>query len=269
MSKKASVNFFRLHGKTAFITGATGYFGSKFSLTLARHGAHVIINGRNLKKLESLRKKIKLKGGSVSIANFDILNFNDLKKFTSKIKKIDILINNAYDSSANQKSRNLKKYNENFYKSFLINVLAANNLIKNLEKKLTRNVKSKQTSSVINIGSIYGIRCPDFGVYEAKQNPNPEYYGSSKAALIQLKKYYSVKLAKKKIRVNTISPGAFPNKDTIKKFPIFAKKILKKIPLQRIGTPEDLLSAVLYLSSESSSYVTGTNIKIDGGWSAW
>jgi len=269
MNQKKSLKFFQLQKKIAFITGASGYLGSELSIALASQGAHVIINGRNLEKLEILCKKIKLKGGRVSIANFDILNLKDSKKFTSKIKKIDILINNAYDGSVNQISKNLKNYNKNFCKSFLINVFATNNLIKNLEKKLARTAKSKQTSSIINIGSIYGIKSPDFNVYENKQNPNPEYYGSSKAALIQLTKYYSIKLAKKRIRVNAISPGAFPNKDTIKKFPEFAKRILKKIPLQRIGKPADLVSAVLFLSSESSSYVTGINIKIDGGWSAW
>ena len=94
---------------------------------------------------------------------------------------------------------------------------------------------------------------------------NPPSYGASKAGVIQLTKYFATYLANDKIRVNSISPGAFPSQE-VQKSPGFIKNLILKIPLGRIGLPEDLGGPIVFLASDSSSYITGQNFCIDGGW---
>jgi len=265
--KKINMDYLNLKGKTVFITGATGYFGNNLSIAMAKKGAKVILNGRNLKKLKKLNTKLKKLKLKSEIANFDINDFKRLEFNTKKIKKLDVLIHNAYDSSINYSDKSLNVNNKNSSSSFMLSFFSVNNLNKIFFKKMKKSRNS--TSSIINISSIYGSRSPDFSIYEKKQKPSPEFYGAGKAALSQLTKYYAVKYAPFKIRVNAISPGAFPNILTQKKFPNFKKNILKKIPLKRLGIPEDLVVAVLFLASDSSSYITGINLGVDGGWSAW
>ena len=116
---------------------------------------------------------------------------------------------------------------------------------------------------------MYGLVSPKPENYKNfNKMSNPPYYGAVKAALIQYTKYAAVNLAKYNIRVNSISPGAFPNLLT-QKNKNFINKLKKNIPLNRIGKPNDLKTSIVYLCSKNSSYVTGTNLIVDGGWTAW
>ena len=124
-------------------------------------------------------------------------------------------------------------------------------------------------ASIINISSIYGNLSPDPHIYKKTKLDNPPHYGVVKAGLQQLTKYAAVNLAKYKIRVNSISPGPFPNKRIRKKYPEFINRLKKKVPANRIGNPDEINTAILFLSSKYSSFVNGINIPIDGGWSAW
>ena len=113
---------------------------------------------------------------------------------------------------------------------------------------------------------MYGIISPDFLIYD--EHPeffNSAQYGASKAAVIQLTRYYANYLASKNIRVNCITPGPFPS-EQVQKTDAFIKKLVNKVPLKRIGKPEDLNGTLLLLASEASSFITGQNIIIDGGW---
>ena len=116
---------------------------------------------------------------------------------------------------------------------------------------------------------MYGSIIPDPNIYGKSGLDNPPYYGVSKAALEHYGKYASVNLAKYGIRVNTISPGPFPNKTIIKKYPKFIQNLKKKNPMYKIGAPKDIITSVLFLSSPYSSFITGSNIPIDGGWKLW
>jgi gluconate 5-dehydrogenase len=130
-------------------------------------------------------------------------------------------------------------------------------------------MKENKKGSIVNIASMYGIVSPDFRAYENDADLlNPPNYGAAKAGIIQLTRYYAVYFAKDDIRVNCVSPGAFPSYD-IKKRQNFIKKLSDRIPIGRIGNPEELGGAVVFLSSEASSYITGQNLVVDGGWTAW
>jgi NAD(P)-dependent dehydrogenase (short-subunit alcohol dehydrogenase family) len=98
---------------------------------------------------------------------------------------------------------------------------------------------------------------------------NPPHYGAAKAALLQYTRYAAVHLAPQGIRVNAISPGAFPPEVVQQRDPAFAAALTQKVPMGRLGTPEDLGGAVVFLASSAARFVTGANLPVDGGWTAW
>ena len=126
----------------------------------------------------------------------------------------------------------------------------------------------KKKGNILNIGSAYGHVAPDYKLYDSSKFANPPSYGAAKAGVIQLTKYYSVILAKHNINVNCLSPGGIYNeeKPQNKKF---VKKYSSRVPLSKMGNVESLFTGILFLASESSDYVNGQNIIIDGGLSSW
>jgi NAD(P)-dependent dehydrogenase (short-subunit alcohol dehydrogenase family) len=98
---------------------------------------------------------------------------------------------------------------------------------------------------------------------------NPPHYGAAKAALLQYTRYAAVHLAPQGIRVNAISPGPFPPEAVQQRDPTFAAALTQKVPMGRLGKPEDMGGAVVFLASSASRFVTGANLPVDGGWTAW
>jgi gluconate 5-dehydrogenase len=145
--------------------------------------------------------------------------------------------------------------------------VSSHRLVKNALPFLLKASRKNGGSSVINIASMYGIISPDLSIYSSADNSNPPYYGAAKAALIQWTRYAACEFANKGIRFNSISPGAFPGVEAQKNH-VLMNNIRSKIPLNRIGDPKDLLGVIILLSSHLSSYITGSNIVIDGGWTA-
>ena len=129
-------------------------------------------------------------------------------------------------------------------------------------------MKKNNSGSIINISSMYGIVSPDPSIYENNNFNNPPSYGAGKAAIIQFTRYSACYLSKNGIRVNAISPGPFPNQD-VQKNHDFISKLEKKTPIGRIGHPNEIKGAIVFLASNASSYVTGENIHVDGGWTSW
>ncbi len=119
-------------------------------------------------------------------------------------------------------------------------------------------------ASVVSVSSIYGMVGPDMRLYEGLDMANPAAYAASKGGLIQLTRYLATVLAPR-IRVNTVSPGGLSRNQP----EAFQQRYIERTPLQRMGTEEDLVGVIGYLASDLSSYVTGVNIPVDGGWTAW
>jgi gluconate 5-dehydrogenase len=127
----------------------------------------------------------------------------------------------------------------------------------------------KNTNGVIlNIASMYGHIGPDYRIYDGKQFANPPSYGAAKAGVLQFTRYLASFLSPHKIRVNAISPGAYPHPET-QKHKEFMERLGSKNPMNRIGYPHELKGAVALLCSEAGSYITGQNICVDGGWAIW
>jgi NAD(P)-dependent dehydrogenase (short-subunit alcohol dehydrogenase family) len=257
------LEIFSLTNKTALITGSTGYLGQVMAKALSEAGAKVYLNGLNEDKVNKLIEDYNL---NARPAIFDVTNAKQVESFFSSISNepIDIIINNAYFGNSGSIETSS---NEDYVSSYAVTVIAAQNIVFNALPLLKLAKKRNGQASVINIASMYGLVSPNINIYQDKNSSNPPFYAASKAALIHWTRYAACEFAPDGIRVNSISPGAFPNKLTQDHDLI--KKIEKKIPLGRVGEPDELIGALIFLASNSASYVTGTNIIIDGGWTAW
>jgi NAD(P)-dependent dehydrogenase (short-subunit alcohol dehydrogenase family) len=258
---------FSLSGRTAFLSGAGGHLGTAIATALAEAGAHVILNGRTEAPLRELESSLSNQGHRVSLACFDVTDTGAAQELFDSVDALDILINNAY---AGRTGTLDSATSQDFRDAYEVSVVAANELIR-LARPHLRKAASTRTggASVINIASMYGVVSPDPSIYGTSGQNNPPHYGAAKAALLQLTRYAAVHLAAEGIRVNAISPGPFPRPEVAEVNPSLHESLRKKTPMGRIGRPEELAGAVIFLASDAASYVTGANIPVDGGWTAW
>ncbi len=259
---------FKLTGKVAIVTGGYSHLGSAFTEVLAEANANVVIAGRDSKKAELLMNRIgeKLHESSVDFVYMDISSTESIRcafrEVWEKHSKVDILVNNAVYCKHNI----LENMTDEEWNYCIDGTL--NSLFRCI-REITPYMKKQKSGSIINISSMYGMISPDFRVYgNCKDQLNPPNYGAAKAGVIQLTKYCAVWLAKYGIRVNCISPGPFPSHN-VQRNKEFIDKLCNKVPLGRIGKPEDLKGALVFLASDASSYVMGHNLVVDGGWTIW
>jgi NAD(P)-dependent dehydrogenase (short-subunit alcohol dehydrogenase family) len=261
------INLFSLKGKVALVSGATGYLGSSIVEGIASAGALVYVNGRSHQKVSELIEYLKSKKLNARAAVFDITDYDQVRDFFENFrdKKIDILINNAYSGSTGS---SITSSMDDFRESYEVSIVAAHNLFQLTLPYLRVASQNNGSASVINIASMYGSVSPDFRIYGNSTKQNPPFYGAAKAALIQWTRYLSCEFAKEGLRINSISPGPFPSSVVKKEDVLLYQKIKEKTPLGRAGLPEELIGPVIFLSSDASSFVTGINLSVDGGWTA-
>lgn len=257
---------FNLSNKQILITGATGHLGSQLAKGLAELGATVHINARTSDACERVAEDIRSRGFRAFSASFDVTNEEAVKEYANSIRQLDVLINNSYSGVGGTL---LSASTDNYIDSYKSSVVASANLIRMLEPHLNEAAKQSGSSSIINIASMYGMVSPDARIYETDEGTNPPFYGAAKAALIQLTRYAACELASRNIRVNCVSPGPFPSKIAQTELPDLMTKIVSKVPMGRIGLPIELVGPIAFLASDASSYVTGANIPVDGGWTCW
>ena len=240
-----------LKNKFCLVTGSNGYIGKIICEKLLKLGAKVIHTDIKKNKIKS-KNSFFFKADLASKKEIGIL----VEKINKKFKKIDILINNAgYVGTSSLKNDNKFKYNEEYVKLNLNNTILLTELI-------IPSLKRSKNGSIINICSIYSFLGYDYNLYKGTQMKSPLGYGVSKAGLKHYSKMLSTSLAPK-IRVNSISPGGIFRDQPIS----FVKKYLLKTPLNRMGNEKDVANAVIFFSSELSSYITGQNLVVDGGYS--
>lgn len=243
-------NLFRLDGKNALITGAAGNLGPVWAQALKEVGARVVLVDLPGKKMPSSYKSYEA----------DLTVLKDLKHLhqgiTNEIGLISILVNNAgIDVPPGVVFSDLHKIWE-------VNVEALVNCI----NEFLPDMKKAGTGSVINIGSLYLERAPDEKLYSHMGFDKPWAYGATKAAVHSITRHFAARLAKFGIRVNTLSPGGvFNNQDKE-----FVKKYSQKVPLGRMADKtKDLRGPLVFLASEAASYITGINLQVNGGYTAW
>ncbi|MBO6879923.1 SDR family oxidoreductase [Winogradskyella sp.] len=255
------MNLFKdIENRIVIVTGGYGHLGATMCEVLSDYGAKVYVAGRRKEKFDDRFNAAK---GEIKFIKMDVQNresiTNAFQSIYSTEKRIDVLINNAHFGATDHPEKlsadDWRIGMEGGINHYFDTVMAAIPFLK----------KSKN-GKIINIASMYGVVVPDLDIYEGREELlNPANYGTSKAAVIHLSKYYAMYLAKYNINVNSISPGPFPS-ESVQKDKDFVKRLEEKTKLKRIGNPEDLKGIILLLSSNASSFITGQNIVVDGGW---
>lgn len=253
---------FKLTGKVTYITGGVGLIGTEVTRALAEAGAKVIILDIDKKKGEKLVKLLKKEGSDVEFREFDITKLDQIDQFIDqlhkKYKSIDIWVNTAYPRTSDWGNR----LEDVSLKSWQKNVDMQLNSYAWVSRKVCLVMGKQKKGSLINFGSIYGVVGNDFTLYEKTNINAPFAYSAIKGGIVNLDRYLASYFGKVNVRVNTICPGGiFDNQNKI-----FVKNYSKKTPLKRMGKSEDIASAVLFLASDASSYITGITLMVDGGW---
>ena len=257
---------FRLDGRTAFVTGAAGHLGTEITLALAEAGAHVIVNGRREAPLHDLAARIADRGGTASLAVFDIMDMSALQSTLGALPRLDVLVNNAYTGRPGTLA---KMTTEDCDQAFASALTAALEAVRAALPALRKGVAATGGASVINISSMYGRVSPDPALYGNTGFDSAPWYAAAKGGIVQLTRHLACHLAREKIRVNTVSPGPFPRDSIQTAHPDFVQRLAAKTPLGRVGAAEEIAGPVLFLASDAASYVTGADLPVDGGWTAW
>jgi len=275
MSEIGFKKLFDLTGKTAIVTGGIGILGRHFCSILAEFGANVAIVDIQEEIATDFAIELEVQFGQKCKAFYcDVTSPESVEQMVKNVVKtfgeINILHNNAAGKSNNlsQFFAPLEEYNlEQWNQIMDINIGGMFLVAKYVGKVM---VEQNKGGSIIQTSSIYGIMGPDNRIYEGSyylehQINTPAVYAASKSAVVGLTKYLATYWASKGIRVNTITPGGVESGQN----DIFKQKYSNRVPMQRMGKPHEMAGALLYLASDASSYVTGQNLVIDGGLSAW
>ncbi|WP_289663057.1 oxidoreductase [Flavobacterium panacagri] len=243
----------RLENKIIIITGGNGLLGRAIINRLISEGAFCInfeINHQTNEDLSNVYCDIT-DSSSIDSA-LEIV----LKKYT----RIDGLVNNAYPRTKDWGN----KFEDIVLESWKQNVDWQLNSYFYLTQKVASQMASQKNGSIINMASIYGVVGADFNVYEGTTMTMPAAYSAIKGALVNFTRYVASYFGPQQVRVNTVSPGGiFDNQNEI-----FVNNYCKKVPMRRLGTPEDIAPTIAFLLSDDSQYITGQNLIIDGGWTA-
>lgn len=257
---------FDLSGRRALITGAAGYLGSAFARGLAEAGATVVISdiAPQMEKAEAMAAELPSPGGAKHLAvEIDQMNEESLHKgfrlAVERLGGLEVLVNNGHeplgkdwtDATGEQFSRQLANATGYFLLARLMRAHA---------------VERDSTASIVMIGSMYGMVASYPQAYEGISPANPVAYQTMKAGVIHMTRHLAVYWARDGVRVNSISPGPFPSEKAPKEM---VTRLCEYSPMKRMGKAHELIGALVFLASDASSYVTGQNMVIDGGWTAW
>ncbi len=257
---------FSLEGKSVLVTGATGYLGRAMVYGLAELGARVLVNGRNRPRVEELVEELREAQLAAESAVFDINDEHAVREWFSKLGSLHGLVNNAYSGGAGSIET---ASDADFQNSYEVSLVSANRLLREALPNLRSAVNDSGGASVVNIGSMYGMVSPDQRVYAGKSVANPPFYGAAKAALLQWTRYAACEFGIEGIRVNAVSPGPFPSNSVQTSSADFVATLASKVPLGRIGQAEEIQGPLSFLISDASSFVNGSNLVVDGGWTCW
>jgi gluconate 5-dehydrogenase len=260
---------FDIKGKVAIVTGSSGGLGLQMAEGLAEAGASLVIASRRKDVCERICGDFRKKYGIEALpVKLDVTSEEDVRsaveKTVARFGRIDILVNNV--GKANVKET-LETSMAEWKQIMDINVGSMFLCCREVGKHLIE----KKYGKIINIASVYGMRGSDWRNYVKPEMVRELLsYSVSKGAVINLTRELAVNWARYNITVNTLTPGCFLTEET-KKFcdDYTINKLRDRFPLGRWGEDDDLKGAVVFLASNASKYVTGQNLIVDGGWSAW
>jgi 3-oxoacyl-[acyl-carrier protein] reductase len=238
-----------LENKNIIVTGASGGIGNSIIKKLNEAGANIFASGTKIEKLEELKKNFK----NIKILKFDISQSDKIEEFIENATNelggsLDGIVNNA---GITQDNLAIRMSLDDWQKVININLTSTFLMSKFAIKKMLKNKSGK----IVNITSVVGHT----------GNLGQANYTASKAGIVAMSKSLAIEYAKKNINVNCISPGFIKTTMTDKIDDKFKEVIISKIPSGRLGEPDDVANAVLFLSSDQSSYINGETIHVNGG----
>lgn len=257
---------FDLNNKIALVIGGAGYLGVPICRALAEHGAHVIVADVQKSMAEKASNQLLKEGLSVEAISLDIGDENavkvEIEEIVNSHDHLDIAVNaTSYSTGQPLEQMSLREWEKGLRVSL--------NGAFVFSREAGRAMVSQGSGSIIQFGSMYGKVSPDPRIYAPEFNVNPIDYGVSKAGILQMVRYQAVMWGPKGVRVNSVIPGPFPNPAGQGGDDEFLQKLTDKVPMDRVGKAEEIVGAVVFLASDAASFVTGTEIVVDGGWTAW
>jgi NAD(P)-dependent dehydrogenase (short-subunit alcohol dehydrogenase family) len=266
-------DLFDLNGKVALVTGALGLLGRNHCSALSEAGASVIV--ADIDEQACMDFAEQFPGGSIGV-HLDVTRKESIVELMNRVllkyHKIDVLVNNAAinDMFENPKAAAEQSKFENYplelwQKSVEVNLTG----VFLCSQVIGSQMIKQHSGSIINIASTYGLVAPDQSIYIDEMGNQsfykPPAYPVTKGGVLMFTKYLAAYWGGSGIRVNTLTPGGVSNGQS----DFFIENYSRKTPLGRMANPKDYKGAIVFLASDASSYMTGSNLVVDGGWTCW
>lgn len=255
---------FDLSGRDVWVIGGAGHLGRPVVTQIAALGGRVLCADLGERAAAFVAENSL--ADAVTAAALDVRNPAEVDAFlTAQIAARGVphgLVVMTYASTA----RRLEELSEAEFDAVNHGNLTAPFL---LARAVGGRMAARGSGSIVLFSSMYGSVSPDPRIYEAPMNPNPIEYGIGKAGMQQMARYLAVHWGWRGVRVNCISPGPFPNPDILRDHAAFVLRLAEKSPLGRVGDAGEIAGAVSFLLGDAASYITGQNLAVDGGWTAW
>lgn len=266
---------FDLRGRSAIVTGGAGLLGKEFCRALAQAGASVLVADLDVLAARSVAEELKRAGLAASPFGVDVTDPESVQAMVQAVldasHRLDVVVNSAAmdpkfdDSQEGKHGSNFEDYPLAAWKQALDVNLTGMFLCC---QAATRPMLAQQSGSIVNICSTYGLVGPDQRIYQLPGKPvqyKPAFYSVTKAGVLGLTRYLATYFAGQDIRVNALTPGGvFNNHDEA-----FVQNYSARTVLGRMAQADEMNGALLFLASDASSYMTGANLIVDGGWTAW
>lgn len=274
MKKNSNMpNLFSLKNRVAVVTGALGLLGQQHCFALAEAGANIVVADLDEKKCKEFAREMTTHSIGVYL---DITKHDSVRALSMNIVnefgRIDIIVNNAAindmveNPDASADASRFENYPLGLFRKVMeVNVTGAFLCSQILGKEMVRQKKG----SIINIASTYGMVAPNQSLYKMPDGRQSFYkspaYPTAKGAVLSFTRYLAAYWGNSGIRVNALSPGGVENNQQ----EYFIRNYSEKTPLGRMAAPNDYRGALVFLASDASSYMTGANLVVDGGWTIW